>query len=66
MKIHRITCAIDSGVALDPEICKNSIEGGTVWGLGAAFESNISFKDGQTVETNFNNFGISQVTRCRG
>jgi isoquinoline 1-oxidoreductase beta subunit len=33
VKIHRITCAIDSGVALDPEITKNSIEGGTVWGL---------------------------------
>src|SRR5262249_53185481 len=24
VKIHRITCVIDCGVALDPEICKNS------------------------------------------
>jgi len=36
-------------------------EGGTVWGLGATFKSNISFKDGPTVETNFNNFGIAQM-----
>jgi isoquinoline 1-oxidoreductase beta subunit len=28
VRIHRITCAIDCGIALDPEICKNSIEGG--------------------------------------
>jgi isoquinoline 1-oxidoreductase subunit beta len=61
VKIHRITCVIDCGVALDPEICKNSIEGGTVWGLGAAFKSNISFKDGRTVETNFHDFGIPQM-----
>jgi isoquinoline 1-oxidoreductase subunit beta len=61
VKIHRITCAIDCGVALDPEICKNSIEGGTVWGLGAAFTSNISFKDGRTVEANFNDFQILQL-----
>src|SRR5262249_50934423 len=27
VKIHRITCVIDCGVALDPEITKNSIEG---------------------------------------
>lgn len=59
VKIHRIVCVIDCGVALDPEICRNSIEGGTVWGLGAAFKSNISFKDGRTVEANFNGFQIA-------
>ena len=61
MKIHRITCVIDCGVALDPEICKNSIEGGTVWGLGAAFKSAISFKDGRTVESNFHDFEIPHM-----
>jgi isoquinoline 1-oxidoreductase beta subunit len=61
VKIHRITCVIDCGVALDPEICKNSIEGGTVWGLGAAFKSNISFKGGRTVETNFHEFLIPHM-----
>jgi isoquinoline 1-oxidoreductase beta subunit len=61
VKIHRINCVIDCGVALDPEICKNSIEGGTVWGLGAAFKSSISFKDGRTVETNFHDFQIPRV-----
>ena len=61
VKIHRIVCVIDCGVALDPEICKNSIEGGTVWGLGAAFKSNISFKDGRTVETNFHAFQIPHM-----
>jgi isoquinoline 1-oxidoreductase beta subunit len=61
VKIHRVTCVIDCGVALDPEICKNSIEGGTVWGLGAAFKSNISFKDGRTVETNYHNFQIPHM-----
>jgi isoquinoline 1-oxidoreductase subunit beta len=61
VKIHRITCVIDCGVALDPEICKNSIEGGTVWGLGAAFKSTISFRDGRTVETNFHDFQIPHM-----
>jgi isoquinoline 1-oxidoreductase subunit beta len=61
VKIHRITCVIDCGTALDPEICRNSIEGGTVWGLGAAFKSNISFKDGRTVETNFHDFQIPRI-----
>src|SRR4030095_16752176 len=59
--IHRIVSAIDCGIALDPEVCKNSIEGGTVWGLGAAFKSNITFKNGRTVESNFNDYQIAQM-----
>jgi isoquinoline 1-oxidoreductase beta subunit len=61
VKIHRVTCVIDCGVALDPEICKNSIEGGTVWGLGVAFKSAISFRDGRTAGTNFHDFQIAQL-----
>ncbi|HEY3039877.1 MAG TPA: molybdopterin cofactor-binding domain-containing protein [Pyrinomonadaceae bacterium] len=57
----KFTCVIDCGVALDPEITKNSIEGGTVWGLGAAFKSNITFKNGRTVESNFHNYQIAQM-----
>jgi isoquinoline 1-oxidoreductase subunit beta len=61
VKIHRIVCVIDCGVALDPEITKNSIEGGTVWGLGVAFKSNISFKNGRTVESNFHDYQIAHM-----
>jgi isoquinoline 1-oxidoreductase subunit beta len=59
--IHRIACVIDCGTALDPEISKSSIEGGTVWGLGVAFKSAISFRDGRTVERNFDGFRIPQM-----
>ncbi len=61
VKIHRITCVIDCGVALDPEITKNSIEGGAVWGLGVAFKSNITFQNGRTVESNFHDYQIAQM-----
>jgi isoquinoline 1-oxidoreductase beta subunit len=59
--IHRMTCAVDCGFPLDPEIIRNSIEGGTVWGLGVAFKSNITFQDGRTVESNFHNYQIAQM-----
>jgi isoquinoline 1-oxidoreductase beta subunit len=61
VQIHRIVCVMDCGVALDPEICENSIEGGTVWGLGVAFKSNITFREGRTVESNFNAYQIPQM-----
>jgi len=61
VKIHRITVVIDCGIALDPEITRNSIEGGAVWGLGVAFKSKISFKNGRTVESNFHDYQIAQM-----
>ncbi len=61
VKIHRITVVIDCGIALDPEITKNSIEGGAVWGLGVAFKSNIGFMNGRTVESNFHDYQIAQM-----
>jgi isoquinoline 1-oxidoreductase beta subunit len=51
----------DCGTALDPEITRSSLEGGTVWGLGAAFTSAITFRDGRTVERNFDGFRITQM-----
>jgi isoquinoline 1-oxidoreductase subunit beta len=59
VEIHRITCVIDCGIALDPDITRNSIEGGTVWGLGVAFRSNITFENGRTVESNSHDYQIA-------
>jgi isoquinoline 1-oxidoreductase beta subunit len=60
--LHRVVCVIDCGTALDPEISRSSLEGGTVWGIGAAFKSAISFRDGRTVERNFDGFRIPQIS----
>jgi isoquinoline 1-oxidoreductase beta subunit len=59
--IHRVVCVIDCGTVLDPEISRSSLEGGTVWGIGAAFKSAVSFRDGRTVESNFDGFRIPQM-----
>jgi isoquinoline 1-oxidoreductase subunit beta len=32
-----------------------------VWGLGVAFKSNISFKNGRTVESNFHDYQIAHM-----
>jgi isoquinoline 1-oxidoreductase beta subunit len=61
VSIHRVVCVADCGTALDPEITRSSLEGGTVWGLGAAFESSISFRDGRTVQRNFDGFRIARM-----
>jgi CO/xanthine dehydrogenase Mo-binding subunit len=61
LKIHRIVCVADCGTTLDPEITRSSLEGGTVWGLGVAFKSAISFRGGRTAQSNWHDYRIPQM-----
>jgi isoquinoline 1-oxidoreductase beta subunit len=61
VRIHRVVAAVDLGTTLDPGNSASLIEGGTVWGLGAAFKSGISFERGRTVESNFHDYPIAQM-----
>ncbi|MBP2831854.1 xanthine dehydrogenase family protein molybdopterin-binding subunit [Aquimarina sp. U1-2] len=56
LTINKITTVVDCGTVLDPGIARASIESGLVWGLSAALNSEINFKEGRTVESNFNEF----------
>ncbi|HEV2085109.1 MAG TPA: xanthine dehydrogenase family protein molybdopterin-binding subunit, partial [Gemmatimonadales bacterium] len=46
IRVHRVVCAIDCGVAVNPETVRAQMESGIAFGLGAALHSRLSFKDG--------------------
>jgi isoquinoline 1-oxidoreductase beta subunit len=56
--IHRVTCAFDCGVALDPDICRSSMEAGIAWGLTCAFKSEITFAKGGVEQSNFHDYQL--------
>jgi CO/xanthine dehydrogenase Mo-binding subunit len=62
VKIHRLVSALDCGTVLNPNIATNNIEGGVVWGLSAAFKSQITFKDGRTVQSNFHDYQVLRLS----
>ena len=59
--IHRVVAAIDPGTVLDPDIARNSIEGGTAWGLTCAMTAEITFARGRVVEGNWNDYEILRL-----
>ncbi|MCU7845674.1 MAG: molybdopterin-dependent oxidoreductase [Candidatus Thiodiazotropha sp. (ex Monitilora ramsayi)] len=58
LKIEKITCAIDCGIAINPDIAKAQIEGSIVFGLTAALKSFITIRDGQVQQSNYHNYPI--------
>ena len=60
--IHKVTCAFDCGIALDPDICKSSMEGGIGWGLTVAFKSEITFSKGGVVQSNYHDYQLLNMS----
>ncbi len=66
VKIDRITCAVDCGVAVNPDIVKAQMEGAIGYGIGHVMRDEIRLENGEVVQTNFPNYEplrISDIKR---
>ena len=54
IKVHRVACAIDVGVAINPRSIEQQMQGGIVHGLNGALWGEQKFVAGKAVHKNFN------------
>jgi isoquinoline 1-oxidoreductase subunit beta len=57
-KVHRVVCAVDCGVVVNPDNVKAQIEGGVGFGLGAVMKSQLTLENGRIVEGNFDGYEV--------
>src|SRR5690606_22402240 len=57
-KVERVVCAIDCGVAVNPDVIAAQLEGGIGMGLSAALGEAITLKNGVVEQTNFHNYSV--------
>ena len=55
-KVHKVRCAVDCGVAVNPDIIRAQMEGGIGFGLGHALYGEITLDAGKPVQTNFDSY----------
>jgi isoquinoline 1-oxidoreductase subunit beta len=55
-RIERVVCAVDCGVAINPDVIRAQMEGGIGYGLGAALWSEITLEEGRVQQSNFNDY----------
>lgn len=53
IKIEKVTCAVDCGIAVNPDIIKAQMESGIGYGLGHAMRNEITLTDGEVDQSNF-------------
>jgi len=60
-RVHRVWCAVDCGVVLNPRIVRAQMESGIVYGLTAALHGKISLENGRVVEGNFDDYPALRI-----
>ena len=55
-KVDRVVCAVDCGIAVNPDIIRAQMEGGIGFGLSAALHGAITLKDGRVEQSNFHQY----------
>jgi isoquinoline 1-oxidoreductase beta subunit len=60
-KVERVVCAVDCGVAVNPDMVRAQMESGIIFGLSAALYGEITLKDGQVVQSNYHDYPILRI-----
>jgi isoquinoline 1-oxidoreductase subunit beta len=56
LRIYRVVCAVDCGVAVNPDVIRAQMESGIAYGLSAALYGAITLKDGVVEQSNFHDY----------
>ena len=60
-RLDRVVCAVDCGIAINPDVIKAQMEGGIGFALAAARHSAITLKEGRVEQSNFHDFQVLRM-----
>ena len=61
VKVRRVVCAVDCGIAVNPDTIAAQIEGGLIFGLTAALHSEITIARGRVQQSNFHDYRMMRI-----
>lgn len=64
IRIEKVWCAADVGIALDPRIIEAQMQSGIIFGLSAATGQEITFKDGAAQQSNFHDYDAMRMNQA--
>jgi isoquinoline 1-oxidoreductase beta subunit len=63
LKLHKVVCAVDCGIAVNPNIVAMQMESGIGYGLAAALTGAITLKDGRVEQGNFDDYPVLRMNQ---
>lgn len=61
LKVDRVVCAVNCGIAVNPDVIKAQMEGSIGYALAAALTGEITLKDGVVEQGNFDRYPVLRI-----
>jgi len=61
VRVHRVVCATDCGIVVNPDIVKAQIEGAIVFGISGALWGQVTLKNGRVEQSNFSDYRVLRL-----
>jgi isoquinoline 1-oxidoreductase beta subunit len=61
LRVHRVVCAIDCGVAVNPDGVAAQMESGIAFALGAVLHGRIDLREGRPQQSNFHDYRVLRL-----
>ena len=61
VKLRRVTSAVDTGIAVNPDTIVAQLQGGLIFGLTAALYGEVTIDKGRVQQSNFNNYRMLRI-----
>ena len=56
VRVERVVCAVDCGIAVNPDTIEAQVQSAILYGLTAALHGEITLKNGRVEQSNFDNY----------
>lgn len=61
VRVHKVTCVVDCGQAVNPATVVQQMQGGIVYGLTAALKGEITLANGRVQQSNFHDYDALRI-----
>ncbi|MCJ1888368.1 molybdopterin-dependent oxidoreductase [Pseudomonas sp. LA21] len=62
IRVDKLTCVVDCGLAVSPGGVEEQIYGGLMWGLGHALFDRMDIKQGRVMQSNFHDYRVTRMS----
>jgi len=62
-RVERVVCAVDCGIAVNPDVIVAQMESGIGYGLSPLLMSEITLDDGKVVQSNFHDYQVLRINQ---
>jgi isoquinoline 1-oxidoreductase beta subunit len=61
VSVKRVVCAVDCGMAVNPDTIEAQVQGGIIFGITGALYGEITIEDGRVTQSNFTDYRILRI-----